>query len=185
MPTAANSLARLIVYACPVGALAAQIETFFARSRARCGPNSAHAYPPHITLTGFFHDQVEALPRYQAALAAAHAAAMPTRPPEPVVISELLLSNKFHGLLVNSPWLEALTADFAARAGSPSRQDPLRLKSKLHLSLAYDFRPAHGPTLAELAQALVQPQAEVSWELRFYQQQPTGAWVVHGVWPLD
>jgi hypothetical protein len=184
MPTTANNLARLIVYACPTGPLATQIEAFFARSRARFGPNSAHAYPPHITLTGFFDDQVEALPRYQTALAAAHAAAMPTRPPEPVVISKLLLSTTFHGLLIVSPWLETLTADFAARAVAPGRHDPLRLKSKLHLSLAYDFRPEHGPALAELAQALVQPQAAVSWELRFYQQQPTGAWVTHGVWPL-
>jgi hypothetical protein len=184
MHAAPDNLARLIVYACPVGALAVQVEAFFATSRARFGPNSAHAYPPHITLTGFFHDEAAALPRYQAALTAAHAAAMSRRPPEPIVISELRLSNEFHGLLIVAPWLEALTADFAARAVSPSRRDELRRKGGLHLSLAYGFRPEHGPALAELAQELVQPQAEVSWELRFYQQQPTDAWATHGVWPL-
>ena len=45
---------KLIVYACPVGELAEQLETYFSKSRLACGPNQAHQYMPHCTLTGFF-----------------------------------------------------------------------------------------------------------------------------------
>lgn len=179
-----NAPARLIVYACPTAALAAQVDAFYAASHARFGPNSAHAYPPHITLTGFFHDEAVALPSYRAALAAAHAAAMAVRPARPLVITELRVSAEFHGLLVCSPWLEALSADFAARAASPSRRDELRLKDNLHLSLAYGFRAEHGPALGEMVRAMVSPQAAAGWELRFYERRPTGEWLSHGAWPL-
>ena len=53
----AIAICEFIVYACPVGTLAGQLDLFFARSRAECGENAAHAYPPHCTLTGFFHSQ--------------------------------------------------------------------------------------------------------------------------------
>jgi hypothetical protein len=184
MPPSPDAPARLIIYACPTGALAAQVDAFYTASRARCGPNSAHAYPPHITLTGFFNDEAGALPIYHAALAAAHTAAMATRPSRPIVITKLLVSAEFHGLLVVSPWLEALTADFADRAASPSRPAALRLKRDLHLSLAYGFRAEDGPALGALACSMVSPEADVAWELRLYEQRPAGEWLCHGVWPL-
>lgn len=170
---------KLIVYACPTGPLAEQVELFYTESRARFGPNSAHAYPPHITLTGFFHDDADAIPAYVAALGAAHARAMADRPPAPVVIRELHHHATFHGLLIDSPWLEALAADFAAVAQSPSRRDPIRLKRDLHLSLAYGFRPADGPALGARADAMVSITAPVGWELRFYERQGEGGWVCH------
>jgi ubiquitin-associated SH3 domain-containing protein len=177
------SPARLIVYACPLGPLAAQIDHFFSMSRERFGPNSAHAYPPHITLTGFFHDEAAAIPLYREALAAA-IGSTPRPSEEAITISELALKAEFHGLLISSPWLEALTAAFAARASSPTRQEELRLKSWLHLSLAYGFGPEHGPGLGELARELVDPNTPASWELRFYEQRRDGGWVIHGAWPL-
>jgi hypothetical protein len=176
--------AELIVYACPTGALAEAVARFYAASQARFGPNSAHAYPPHITLTGFFHDDHAAIPIYRAALAAAHAEAMAQRPAQPVTITELALTAEFHGLLIASPWLEALAADFAGRAHSPTRRDALRLKSWLHLSLAYNFRPEHRAALGDLARAMVDPAATVGWELRLYERLPDGGWVIHGAWPL-
>lgn len=171
--------ARLILYACPVGELAAQVEAFYAASRERFGPNSAHAYPPHVTLTGFFHDDAAAVPLYAAALAGAAAAARAQPPERPVVVTELATTEEFHGLLIASPWLEALAADFAARAASPSRRDALRLKTWLHLSLAYGFRHHDGPALGELARAMVDPQAPVEWQLRLYERLPDGGWAVH------
>lgn len=176
--------AELIVYACPTGDLAAQIEGFYRSSRERFGANSAHAYPPHITLTGFFHDEPRSIPDYVAALGAAHAAALPTRPAPPLTIGEMVTTGEFHGLLIASSWLEALAADFAARAASPTRSDALRLKRWLHLSLAYGFRPEDGPGLGAMARAMVSPAAPAGWELRLYERLLGGAWALHGAWPI-
>jgi hypothetical protein len=172
------------VYACPSGPLAGQLDTYFAASRARFGPNLAHAYPPHITLTGFFHDDLAALPTYLGALGAAHAVALANPPVAPVAVTELATSADFHGLLISSPWLEALTADFALRAPSSSRRDALRLKNRLHLSLAYGFRREDGPGLAVLARSLVDINASVHWRLRLYERLAGGAWQIHGEWGL-
>jgi ubiquitin-associated SH3 domain-containing protein len=182
LPTAAPC--ELIVYACPAGPLAERVATFYAASLARFGPNSAHAYPPHITLTGFFHDDAAAIPRYAVALDAAHARAMAARPAAPVQIRELAFLDGFYGLLIDSPWLEALTADFAATVESTTRRDELRVKSWLHLSLAYGFTPGDGPALAELAASMVDTAAPVAWELRFYERLPDGGWQCHASWEL-
>ncbi|CAN5634059.1 hypothetical protein BH23CYA1_BH23CYA1_13090 [soil metagenome] len=45
---------QFIFYACPTGPLAQQLATSFERTQRICGPNTAHAYMPHCTLTGFF-----------------------------------------------------------------------------------------------------------------------------------
>lgn len=178
------SAAKLIVYAYPTGELERQVTAFYTASRERFGPNSAHAYPPHITLTGFFHDEAAAVPLYIRALAAARAAALSPMPRRAVTITELLLADEFHGLLVDSLWLEELTADFAARVDSPTLREPLRLKRDLHLSLSYGFRPEDGPGLAALARALVDPAAPAGWELRLYERLPAGDWAVHAAWSL-
>ncbi|MCU0494158.1 MAG: hypothetical protein MUD01_21420 [Chloroflexaceae bacterium] len=174
---------ELILYACPSGSLAAQIEEYYRQSREACGPNQAHRYPPHITLTGFFHDEAEAVPGYLAALEAAlqraRAAALPT-----ITIKEMALGEAWHGLEIDSPWLQALAADFAAHAASPSRRDAIRLKDWLHVSLAYGFAPEQGPALAALASELVDVSAAVVWELRFYERLPGDEWRCHGVWEL-
>ncbi len=175
---------NLIVYACPAGALAAQLERYFAASLARFGPNSAHAYMPHVTLTGFFDDAPQSVPVYAAALEAALEAAHPGIPEPPLTITDMLLRDTFHGLTIESPWLRALVADFAARADSPTRASPLRLKDWLHLSLAYGFAPEQGDGLAALARALVDAAAQVTWELRLYERLPDGGWVCHRSWPL-
>jgi hypothetical protein len=175
---------KLIVYACPTGELEHQILAFYAASRERFGVNSAHAYPPHITLTGFFHDDQATVPRYVAALDAAHAAALAARPASLVAVTGLACKADFHGLLFSAPWLEGLAADFAARAASPSRRDAIRLKRDLHLSLAYGFRPQDGPDLGALARSLVKPGAPAGWELRLYERLADGGWRIHRGWPL-
>ncbi|MEI7770036.1 MAG: 2'-5' RNA ligase family protein [Chloroflexales bacterium] len=181
---ATTSSGKLIIYACPTGPLAAQVAAFFGSSLERFGPNSAHAYPPHITLTGFFHDDAAAIPRYVAALESARARAMASRPASPVQIREVVSLDDFHGLLIDSPWLESLTADAIAAAASPTRRDGLRPKTNLHLSLAYGFRPQDGPALATMATALVDVAAPVAWELRLYERLPDGGWLCHASWGL-
>ena len=100
-------ISKLIVYACPTGQLADQIAAYYARSRAECGPNAAHAYPPHCTLTGFFHDDVESIPRYKNALAAALQRAKPQQPTPVITISDLVIDERFRYLQLDSPWNSA------------------------------------------------------------------------------
>lgn len=174
---------KLIVYACPLGALAQRIDSFYARSAAEVGKNTAHRYPPHITLTGFFHDEPASVPRYTAALEQALERARPTRPELPFTITALEINSYFVGLLLNSPWAEGLIADFAATVVSPTRHDALRLKSNLHLSLAYSFPPEQQAPLTTLAHELVDLSLPVAWELRFYEQLKE-EWICHARWAL-
>lgn len=175
---------KLIIYACPIGPLGTQLDTFFARSRAEIGPNSAHGYMPHCTLTGFFHDEPPALPLYCAALEAALKQARPTRPDPVISIERVLFKPEFHGLELHSAWLRDLTADFAARAASPTRNEALRLKDWLHLSLAYNFASEQHAALRRLAEAIVDVAAPVAWELRFYERCSDGSWHCHASWDL-
>jgi hypothetical protein len=176
--------AGIIVYACPLGPLAAQLDRYFAAARDACGPNTAHEYMPHVTLTGFFQDAPEALPSYAAALEAARERAAATRPEEPLEVTGMALNVEFHGLLLEGAWLKRLVADFAASAGSPPRREAIRLKEWLHLSLAYGFPPEQHGRLAELARALVDPRSPAAWELRLYQSHGDGRWTCHAAWPL-
>ncbi|MCG8350097.1 MAG: hypothetical protein MI924_20210 [Chloroflexales bacterium] len=178
-------ISKLIVYACPTGQLADQIAAYYARSHAECGPNAAHAYPPHCTLTGFFHDDVESIPRYKNALAAALQRAKPQQPTPVITISDLVIDERFLYLQLDSPWLIALITDFAATVDSPSRRDPLRLKDWLHLSLAYEFPPSQYPSLAQLARELVDISASVGWQLRLYERYADADWTCHARCELE
>jgi hypothetical protein len=173
-----------IIYACPVGELADQIDHYYAVSQAICGPNASHSYMPHCSLTGFFHDEQEAVGRYIEALDTALRRARAAQPIPVLAIEGIALREDFHGLLLSSPWLKGLIGDFARTLSSPTRRDTLRLKDWLHLSLAYAFPPKQHTTLAELARKLVDIKAPVSWELRFYERHVDGSWACHAGWPL-
>ena len=175
---------RFIVYACPVGELARQIDHYYAVSRAMCGPNAAHGYMPHCSLTGFFHDHLNAISRYVEALDAALGRARPEQPAHVLTIDSLEIRESFHGLLLSGPWLRALMADFAHNLHAPTRRDALRLKDWLHLSLAYAFPPEQHAALAGLAHELVDITAPVCWELRFYEHHRDGLWTCHAHWQL-
>lgn len=177
-------LAELIVYACPVGPLADQLNAYFVQSLHQCGHNTAHDFMPHCTLTGFFHDAPAAVPLYRTALDDALRTAQATKPDPVIRVNKLSTGEEWHGLELDSPWLRALVADFAARANSPTRVDELRLKEWLHLSLAYGFVSTQENRLGQLAHQLVDPAAPVSWELRLYQRHPAGAWTCHQSWAL-
>lgn len=178
----AAQLAQFIVYACPLGELGQQLERYLTHSRSRCGANAAHRYMPHCTLTGFFRDDVAAIPVYLEAIA--HTLqALP--PPTPVAtISRMTLRPDWHGLEVQSEWLLSFTRQFAQVARSPSRPEPLRLKTWLHVSLAYEFPPAQARPLRQLAEQWVDPQAPVHWALRFYQRRADDTWMCHQQWIL-
>jgi hypothetical protein len=179
-----QKISELILYACPIGPLAEQLETFFARSLKQIGPNTAHRYMPHCTLTGFFHDSRESIPTYTEALDAALAAARPSMPRPPLRITAMVLSDMFKYLKIESDWMIRLVSAFAAGVHSPTRTDELRLKSWLHLSLAYDHAPEHELLLNDLAQRCINPAAQADWELRFYERLPADQWTLHASWRL-
>jgi ubiquitin-associated SH3 domain-containing protein len=173
-----------IVYACPTGELAEQLDRYFQHSLAICGANAAHRYMPHCTLTGFFQDEETAIPFYVQVLDRALRQAQPC--PSPVItIQQLTFRPDWHGLELQSDWLKNMIASFATLATSPTRQDALRLKDWLHLSLAYEFQPEQSKSLIQLAQEYINLQASVQWELRFYQRHPDQGWICHQSWQLD
>jgi hypothetical protein len=176
-------LSELIVYACPVGQLADQLEVYFEKSLAVCGANSAHDYMPHCTLTGFFKDEACTISLYEQAIANAITQLQPC--PSPVIsVTQMIFRPTWHGLELQSEWLKQLMVRFAAIAHSPTRSEALRLKDWLHLSLAYNFQPQQAEALSNLAQQLINPQASVQWELRFYQQCSDRTWICHQIWRL-
>jgi hypothetical protein len=183
-PRPIDDMHEYIVYACPVGELADQLTHYFAASRKLIGPNAAHRYMPHCTLTGFFHDDPESIHLYCAALEAALRRARPSQSIPVLTILNMVFRTDFHGLLLDGPWLKALIADFAHSVDAPRRRDALRLKGWLHLSLAYGFPPEQHGALAELANTVVDVAAPVAWELCVYERRVDDAWLQHARWPL-
>ncbi len=182
MPGMEMRIAELIVYACPLGPLAEQLDAYLARALRDVGRNAAHGYMPHCTLTGFFHDDDASIPHYRAALAQALTSAESHGARE-IRIDGLHLSETFHYLKLESAWLIGLVQAFADLAQSPTRRDSLRLKDWLHVSLAYQFLTEQHEPLAALAREMVDPCAPVAWALRLYERSAAG-WVMHGNWAL-
>ncbi|MBD2464147.1 hypothetical protein H6G89_24400 [Oscillatoria sp. FACHB-1407] len=183
---------QFIIYACPIGELAHQLEQYFDHSLRLCGRNTAHNYMPHCTLTGFFRDDETAIPVYLEAIAQSLRQASP--PPDPVItITGMTFHPNWHGLELQSDWVKQLIQQVAQRVVSPTRAEPLRLKDWLHLSLAYEFAPEHAEKLTHLAQSYVDvrlPQRgncfapPVNWELRFYQRHFDQTWICHRAWSM-
>lgn len=172
-----------ILYACPVGELADQLQAYFVESEQRCGRNAAHNYMPHCTLTGFFRDEETSIGVYEAAIAQALEEQLAIALPR-ITVQQMSFRPDWYGLEIESPWLQQFTVLVAQYADSPTRQEPLRLKSWLHLSLAYEFQPESAATLKQLAVQHINPQAPVAWEIRFYQRHPNHRWTCHHNWPL-
>jgi hypothetical protein len=169
-------VAELILYACPVGPLAEAIEAYWAAVLADIGANSAHEYMPHVTLTGFFHDDRASIEGHVATLAGVLAA--DPSPPRDVTVTGTLFQQSHHLLTVDAPWCRALAAAFGDRTPG------VRVKDRLHISLAYGFPPREGPTLERLGRKLVDPSLPTTWELRFYERVAPGKWQLHATWPL-
>lgn len=165
-----SPLAQFIVYACPTGALADQLTDYLKKSRNCCGANAAHRYMPHCTLTGFFHDAESSVPLYVEALSHSLADAQETRPSNAMQIKALSFREDWHGIDLASDWLTTLIANFSRRIDSPTRHDSIRLKTWLHLSLAYEFEPSQSIQLEQLARGAVDITSAVAWELRYYQR---------------
>lgn len=176
---------RFILYACPVGPLAQQIDAYLEQAAVLCGPNKAHQYMPHCTLTGFFEDEPATAATYVTVLDGLLAEPQRSRVQPDVIIKAMLFKPEWHGLELVSPWLHQLALGFRDRAESTTLQSPIRSKNWLHLSLAYGFAPDHSDRLQQLAETHIDLASPVSWELRFYERRPDNDWICHQSWPLS
>lgn len=164
-----SQLTKFIVYACPTGELNTQLETFFQRSYEACGKNTAHNYMPHCTLTGFFADNPSSIPYYLEALDRAYREAKQNLSLD-IQIIRLVFNDRWHGLELQTEGIKQLIQHFAQLETSPTRQEDIRLKDWLHLSLAYGFESESQKRLEALARETIDITADVVWELRFYQK---------------
>ncbi|MBD2258620.1 hypothetical protein [Pseudanabaena sp. FACHB-2040] len=175
---------KFIVYACPTGELASQVQRFFEESRRVFGPNAAHAYMPHCTLLSFFEETPNSVPLYTQSLTRAYKRALRSQPTPAIAVTGFAFRPDWHGLELASPWLRQLMVNFASTTHSPTRKGGLRLKDWLHLSLAYEFSPDQAKGLSQMATELIDPAAAVTWELRYYQRNQDDHWICHQVLPL-
>ncbi len=177
----------LIVYAHPTGELAVQLEQYFETSRELFGANAAHNYPVHCSLTGFFHDEVASIPIYIDALRSKLAEHFDRSGSDLFPsVDQLRLEGDWFGLELSSVPLVALTESFAAKQPSLARIDALRVKTWLHVSIAYEFNPEHSDALAELAKATIDPESQVDdWHLGLWERSPENQWHCHWSTPMS
>lgn len=173
---------QFIVYACPTGALAADLEKYFVDSQALYGKNAAHQYMPHCTLTGFFADDLQSIPIYLQALDRAYLNAKNTNLPLDIEIIQLTFSENWHGLELQADGIKQLITKFTQLENSPTRQEAIRTKDWLHLSLAYEFEENYAEQLQNLAREIIDLTASVNWELRFYQKGADWSWKCWQTW---
>jgi hypothetical protein len=179
-----EKLFQLIVYACPVGPLAEQIEIYLNKSRSLCGANKAHSYMPHCSLTGFFHDDADQAHYYVERLEDCYQRYWNSRNHNRICVTGMEFKADWHGLLLDAPKLQQLIQQFAESSVTPTRQEKIRPKSWLHLSLAYGFHENQSKRLESLAQALIHLRQEVNWQLRFYRRDPGNGWLCYHQWEL-
>ena len=180
----ASDIRELIVYACPLGELGDRLETYFHRVRQKCGPNSAHHYMPHCTLTGFFHDRGHSIPLYIEALDRAVSSTSQLSSLD-IAVTGVTFKPDFHYLTVESTWLELLMQEFARQATSPTRLDALRLKDGFHLSLAYGFAPNWHHRLQAITAETLDWQAQMEWQIRFYEREKGNRWLCYRSWDVS
>lgn len=154
---------ELILYATPTGPLAQACAKYF----SDVAPTTAQAYPPHVTLTGFFH-------RRDPAAAVDAASSIDAVPPRSVEVRGLICNDDWIGLEIGSVWLESVTASFAERTPPAVGEDDIRCKDWLHLSLAYGIADlaAH----AARARAGIDPAAGVGWEVALWERLDGDRW---------
>ena len=178
------NISKFIVYACPVGELNQQLENYFQKSLSLCGENKAHKYMPHCSLTGFFSDDIGSIDYYIEALDKAYLVAKDNLDLS-VTIKKLTFNNDWYGLELEAKGLKQLIVNFSQIESSPTRIEKLRLKDWLHLSLAYDFNPEYQDKLKDLVTTIIDLQADVNWELRFYQKNQDWTWKRLKQWTIN
>lgn len=160
---------KLILYATPMGDLAAACDRYFAAA----APTVAQQYPPHVTLTGFFSRQDDAASERILAAQGFIEEAGPV-PSEAVEVVGLIARPDWVGLEIESPWLRAIAERFAASDTPEPADDPIRLKSWLHLSLAYGVDDL--ASNERFARRMVDPGSQADWEVALWELGTDNTW---------
>jgi ubiquitin-associated SH3 domain-containing protein len=166
---------ELILYATPTGDLADACQRYFAAAAA-IGPTAAQDYPPHCTLTGFFHRATDRAEQVIQELGGVIDSAGAV-PDAAVEVGGPATIDSWVGLVVRSPWLADLAARIVASHQLLPGDDPLRPKDWLHLSLAYGERDI--TPYADLAHRLVDPSAPARWEIAVWERSAGQQWRRH------
>ncbi len=153
---------ELILYLTPAGQLAEQCDEFLRVSGARFGLNEDHAYPPHVTLTGFFHRDTNRCDAVRAEIDGA-LVTFGRIPADAVRNVGLHVVDSWVGLEIESTWAKQLTAHAVDAHRALGDEDRLRPKDWLHLSLAYGLNDSQNPNdSVTMAHELVDPEAAVA-----------------------
>ena len=80
---------KYIIYVCPTGGLANRLTTYFTRSSEVCGPNGAHKYMPHCSLTGFFEHEDKDVDRWKKIIQNVLSVMIANMPKPPVRIMDI------------------------------------------------------------------------------------------------
>ena len=167
---------ELILYACPSGPLADDLDAYFSEVTSRFGPTTAQTYPVHCTLTGFFRRRGERADEVLAHLGEVLTDLGPP-PSGAVTIERLGVHDGWVGLELTSPWLLELIDAVVAADVPHDDEDALRPKDWLHVSLAYgvdDLVP-----YVEFARETLDLTGPVGWEVRLWERNVNGAWTQH------
>lgn len=179
--------ARFILYACPLGGFADQLEQFYAESSQTIGRTPAQDYMPHSSLTGFFIDtEINPKPYIDSfvPLLDKHLADIPT---PPITITNLKMNDLFIGFELEAQWIKDMVRTWKNSIDIPTLLEPIRPKDWLHLSLAYKFPEEKKNAYTVLAQKYFPELPASEWEIRFYQRNGNDGnhtWTCHQTWQL-
>ena len=160
---------ELILYATPTGAFADACERYWAVLDALGSPTTAQTYPPHCTLTGFFHRALTDVPRV-----VGEVAAMSKRIGDLVVSrAQLDVIADWVGFVLESRFFEAAIEEFVSSHVLGEGDDPIRAKSWLHLSLSYGQGADPERHRAE-AERIFEGVVPTSWSLDLWRRRSDG-----------
>ena len=164
---------ELILYATPTGELANTCARYF-EAAASLGPTAAQGYPPHCTLTGFFHRAGERGEEVADEVAdLLHATGQP--PAGAVTVRGPRRHDHWLGLELESDWLARVVAEFVDHHRLDPGDDRLRPKERLHLSLAYDVLDLD--PYVELADGFdFGAGADGPWQVALWERGPNNGW---------
>ncbi len=171
---------ELILYATPTGRLADQCSRYFGLA-AGLGATTAQRYPPHCTLTGFFRrrkERIDAVGREVDAVLQRQGLGSDGR----VEGCEVSLTGPratadWVGLELRSQRLAAVAQAFAAhhQLDRAAAEDEIRVKSWLHLSLAYGGVDDLAP-YARLAEECIDGGGRADWEVALWLRSQGDQW---------
>ncbi|KAH0566666.1 protein UBASH3A homolog [Cotesia glomerata] len=173
----ADNPREFILYACPTGQLADNLNKFWEDSKL-LEWNKAHDYMPHITLLRFFKVPDKNSEQVSKAL---ETLLEPSDCMDRVEL-EPYVSPNFIGLFINekqASFFESAVSKFIKKLSNIGITAEADTKS-MHVSLAYEFSSQHFQALRSMIEKLIPSSS--NWELKLYSRDPRfRAWRVHKV----